>query len=220
MSVLVPAVIPKSVEDIFAVAKRIEFFTQELQIDVVDGVFVDNVSWPYVKGSNGRHQDIRTLAENFQIEMDLMIHNPLEEIPRWIEVGAKKIVVHIESCSDLGEARRLCDEAGVALGVSASQSTDMSVFREALNYGHYAQCMGISRIGVQGEPFDRSVLERIRIIRTQFPTMTVSVDGSINKSTIREVFEAGATRFIAGSAILGSTDAEAAYKELLSLITS
>ena len=47
---IVPAVIPKSLEELFVVAKRVQFFSRELQIDVVDGVFVPNTSWPYGEG--------------------------------------------------------------------------------------------------------------------------------------------------------------------------
>lgn len=216
---IIPAVIPKSLEDVFAVAKRVKSFSRELQIDVVDGIFVENISWPY--GSDammGNPNDIRSLAGMFSMEIDLMIHDPLREIPRWITAGAKRLVIHIESCFDVEEARRLADDAGVLLGIAASADTPCDLFLSALEYAHYAQCMGIRHIGVQGEPFDTSVLARIARIKETFPKMIISVDGSVNKETISLLSTAGATRFIAGSALLGSSDAEAAFTELRSLV--
>ena len=216
---IVPAVIPKSLEDVFTVAKRVKSFSRELHIDMVDGIFVDNISWPYgSEGMAGHPNDIRSLAGMFDIEIDLMIHDPLAEIPRWIDAGAKRLVVHIESCFDVEEAKRLAGSAGVQLGVAASLTSPLDLFLSSLEYAHYAQCMGIRHIGVQGAPFDTSVLTRIDAIKEKFPSMEISIVGSVNAQTISLTSKAGASRFIAGSAILNTVDAEASYKELLSLV--
>ncbi len=200
-------------------AKRIESFSRELQIDVVDGIFVSNTSWPYGEGEmKGSPMGIVELAKKFDIEMDLMIDDALGEIPKWIEAKVKRVVVHVESCFDVRMARELCDAAHVELGVSASNDTPLDMYLEALEHAHYAQCMGIRRIGVQGEPFDESVFVRIAAVRAKFPAMTISVDGSVNKESIARLSEAGVTRLISGSAILSQPDAEVAYKELLTLV--
>lgn len=215
---IVPAVIPTSLEHVFATAKRVKSFVREFQVDVVDGSFVPFVSWPYGGGGMlGQPKEIRSLSSMFDIEIDLMVDAAEEELPRWIAAGVKRVVIHLESYNDVEAARALCDEAGVLLGVAALNDTPLSLFLDALEHAHSAQCMGIARIGTQGQPFDLRVLPRIDAVRAKFPELEVSVDGSVNKDTLLTLRTHGVSRFIVGSALSSSSDIEATYKELQSL---
>ena len=159
---IIPAVIPKSLDDIVSTVRRVEVFAKEIQIDVVDGIFVENISWPYgFREGKGLPADIHQLAHTCDIEVDLMIHDPLTELPRWLDAGVKRVVIHIESCKNLSEdiarAAMLCHEHGALLGVSAGNDTSLDTVTAVLPHADYVQCMGIARIGVQGEPFDLRV---------------------------------------------------------------
>ena len=221
---IIPAVIPKSLDDIAVTTRRVETFTKEIQIDVVDGVFVENISWPYgFREGKGVATDIRVFTDAFAVEVDLMINDPLHELPQWLDAGVKRAVIHIESCKNLSEditrAAMLCHEREVLLGVSAGNDTSLDALIAILPHADYVQCMGIAHIGVQGEPFDMRVLERIRAIREHFPLLEISVDGSVNKETIVALKDVGVSRFICGSAILGAEDPAAAYKTLSDLVS-
>lgn len=217
--IIVPAVIPKTREDILHTAEAIQAFAGELQIDVVDGVFVENISWPYGTGAmKGEPRDVAPIAEHFKVEVDLMIHDALRELPKWVGAGVARAVVHIESCLDIEEAKKICSEKGVLLGVAANNDTPLDLLFAELPFADYVQCMGIAHIGVQGEPFDERVLKRIQKIKSTFPLLPVGVDGSVNKETIQILRVAGAERFIAGSAILHSENPKVAYQELLALV--
>jgi len=79
------------------------------------------------------------------------------------------------------------------------------------------QCMGIKKIGFQGQSFDESVIERVRLLRASFPQLMISVDGGVNESNIVALAEAGADHLVVGSAIWSSetpTDALARLQEL------
>jgi ribulose-phosphate 3-epimerase len=78
--------------------------------------------------------------------------------------------------------------------------------------------MGIARIGSQGNPFDERVLERIRALKSLYPDLEVSIDGSVRAETLPSLIEAGATRFAVGSAILHAEDPEEAYRTLSSIV--
>lgn len=219
ISMIVPAVIPTSLEHIFATAKRVKPFVREFQVDVVDGAFVPFLSWPYGAGEAvGQPKDIRSLSTMFDIEIDLMIDAAEEELPRWIAAGVKRIVVHLESYNDVEAARSVCDEAGVLLGVAASNDTPLALFLDALEHAHYAQCMGIARIGTQGQAFDIRVLERIDAVRAKYPLLPVAVDGSVNKDTLLTLRAHGVSRFIVGSALMSSENIAVTYAELSELI--
>lgn len=219
MQRLIPAIIPNTLADVVRVAEIMGHFSEELHIDVVDGVFVPNISWPYGTGAmKGEPRDSATITERFKVEVDLMIHDALRELPAWITAGVARAVVHIESCFDVEEAKKICSEKGVLLGVAANNDTPLDVLLSELQFADYVQCMGIAHIGVQGEPFDERALERIQKIKSAFPGLLISIDGSVNKETIARLHEAGAERFIAGSAILHSRNPEVAYQELFALV--
>ena len=216
---IVPAVIPISLENIFATAKRVKPFVREFQVDVVDGVFVPFVSWPYGKGElEGQPRDIRTLDTMFDIEIDLMIDAAEEELPRWLAAGVKRVVIHMETYTDVAAARALCDEAGAKLGVASSNDTPLGLYLDALEHAQFAQCMGIASIGTQGQPFDLRVLERIDAVRATFPEMPIAVDGSVNRDTILTLRAHGVSRFIVGSALMAAVDIQKTYTALEDLL--
>jgi len=78
--------------------------------------------------------------------------------------------------------------------------------------------MGIYQIGAQGQPFDATVLEKIAAVQAAYPEKSITIDGSVNEHTIVQLKEAGADRFIVGSAITLQPDPEAAYQALSVLI--
>jgi len=216
---IVPAVIPTSLEHIFATAKRVKPFVREFQVDVVDGAFVPFVSWPYGAGeAAGQPKDIRSLSTMFDIEIDLMVDAAEEELPRWLAAGVKRVVIHLESYPDSEQAHSLCKEAGVLLGVAAGNDTPLALFLDALSYADYAQCMGIAHIGTQGQPFDLRVLEHTLAVRAKFPELPIAVDGSVNRDTLITLRAHGVSRFIVGSALMSSEDIAATYAELTELI--
>lgn len=80
------------------------------------------------------------------------------------------------------------------------------------------QCMGIAEIGAQGRSFDERVLNRIREIRSKYPELSIGVDGSVNEETIMRLKEAGANRFVVGSAVFDTPDPAQAYDALSKLV--
>ena len=79
--------------------------------------------------------------------------------------------------------------------------------------------MGIKEIGSQGQPFDERVLSRIRELKSIAPAILVSIDGSVTTETLPRLKEAGALRFISGSAILKAEEPREAFDALLRLAT-
>lgn len=112
------------------------------------------------------------------------------------------------------EARRIGDDIVIAMGLAIDPDTDIDEVMEYIPSFDFVQCMGIAKIGYQGQPFDESVLEKINIIRNVFPNMPISVDGGVSAETARDLVGAGATRLIAGSAIMGAESTNEAIAEL------
>lgn len=217
---IIPALIPQSLQDILATVERVKIFTSEIQIDVVDGEFVNSVSWPYGVGEmSGDPSQLSALGGTVQIEFDLMVANPHIEVERFLIARPVRIIVHADARPDVAVLSARIRNAGVRFGLACSNDTPLEMYLDDLALADYAQCMGITPVGAQGRPFDQRTLERVRAVRARFPEMEIAVDGSMNKDTIPLLREAGATRFACGSAILSATNPADAYRELSRLAT-
>lgn len=213
---IVPALIPKSVEEIRLLLQRLSF-SPEIHLDVVDGQFVPFTSWPYEP--KGEPVKIHDLTDSFTLEVDLMVSEPLRAADSWLKAGADMLVFHSETI-DLAAFTRFVDSTRISVGISSLNDTPLSVLVPYIEVADYIQLMGIAKIGAQGQPFDERVLERILELKKMFPKHPITIDGSVNKETIARIARSGADRFICGSAIVAATDPYQAYLELQSLVIS
>lgn len=216
LTMIIPAIIPESESHLKKTLSSISF-AEAVQIDVVDGKFVPFTSWPYKKG--GDPADLTAELNPFYAEVDLMVNDPIEAGTNWIEAGVKRLIFHLESLGDKDLAINLCRRSNIEVIFSISNQTPLEDLYPYIDKIDGVQLMGIAEIGSQGQPFDPNVLERIVSLRALFPKLAISVDGGVNKETILNLKKAGADKFIAGSAILKADDPEAAYQELLKIIT-
>lgn len=211
---IVPAVIPKNEQMVLDLAARLTF-AQEFQLDLVDGQFAPTASWPYEP--LGEPMAVKAALDCYTLEVDLMVAEPLPAARDWLAAGADMLVFHIESLS-LEAFRVFSEDTQVSIGVSAHGETTMEELAAYAHHADYIQLMGIYEIGAQGQPFDEAVLEKIHYLRDVFPEKSISIDGSVNAETIARLQEAGADRFVCGSAIVLQEDPEAAYQGLAALI--
>jgi len=219
---IIPAIIPKSFEDLKDKMSQVLSLTPLIQIDITDGKFVPNKSWPYISGGLDenfykilREEEGFPLWDKIDFEVDLMVEKPENEINYWISVGAKRIIVHIESTDKMpeiinnfkkrfGEHHDLLSD--VELGVALNIETPFSVVSPFLDSIDFVQFMGISKIGFQGVHFDERVIEKIDEVRQNNADLIISVDGGVNLDNAKELLEVGVNRLVVGSAIFESSD--------------
>lgn len=215
-SPIIPAIIPQSYDDLVQQIEKIKGLP-EVHVDVVDGVFVPSVSWPYEP--SGDVVSARDLLAQFSLEVDLMVAKPLPAARAWLAAGADQLVFHVETISVEAFAE-FTNDCPVSVGISCNNATPLAVLYEYLPHADYVQCMGIAVIGSQGQPFDESVIERLTQIHEQYPTMALAIDGSVNESTIPKLTHLGLSRFIVGSAIIKAEQPKEAYTKLTKLAQS
>ncbi len=195
------------------------------QIDVCDGLFVTNRSWPMNPGDRDQFErivrGIETLpyAAEFEFEVDLMAHTPERIIPDWVRAGAIRALIHIEAKHDFSACRAAAGDR-MELGIALSIGTPISRIEAYREHIGVVQVMGIAEIGVQGQPFDPRSLIMIREIREQYPELTVEVDGAVNRETAPEFVAAGVSRLAPGSYVFKSEDPGKAVTALRSLPVS
>jgi len=214
-SLIIPAIIPSTLSDLRQLVSRLAGLP-EIHLDVVDGIFVPFISWPY------NSQELPRVAKEsldvFSLEVDLMVNKPLSAAHNWIEAGADQLVFHVETIS-LASFKDFIDNTNLTIGISSNNDTDFNIIKEYLPYADYVQVMGIGAIGTQGQPFDVRSLNRIAMIRENFPNLAISIDGSVNAETLPKLVSLKLNRYIIGSAIIKQDDQILAYKKFTTMAT-
>jgi len=192
------------------------------QIDICDGMFVTNRTWPMNPSDDAQFQRIvkgdegLPYWEDFNFEVDLMLHNAEKVLKDWIHVGIVRALIHIETKHDFSACRALASDK-IELGAAISLGTPIERLDEYIPYVDVVQIMGIAKIGIQGQPFDSRVIDAIKEVKKRYPDVTIEVDGAVNADTAPQMVEAGATRLAPGSYVLRSENPKEAVKALESL---
>jgi len=211
---VVPAIIPESADHVRTLLHELAG-VREVQLDLVDGQFVESVSWPYIP--SGSPDEVKRITDRFTLEVDLMVKDPLPAARAWIDAGADMVVFHHSTIS-FEAFSSFVEQASVSVGIASHGEIDTTAFFPYVAVADYVQLMGVRDIGAQGNPFDESVLERIAHIRREFPSKMISIDGSVSKDTILRLKAAGANRMVVGSAIVKQSSPLSAHQSLSSLV--
>ncbi len=173
MHEIIPAILPTDAEDLVSKANSLPLEIPFIHFDVLE-------------------EDIWAPIEK-SFEVHLMVEDPAKIATKWIERGAKRIIVH-----KVDETLTKCrDKAEVGLGVEIDKSLDE--FAPFLDFVDFVHLMSIKEIGHQGHPFDNRVFDRIKEVKAKFPKLPISVDGGISLDNYKQLQEAGADRLIVGS---------------------
>ena len=222
---IVPAIIPRSFRDLYSRVQEVKDFANLVQIDILDGKYVPEKSWPYVTNNDPDFEKIKSEGEglpfweDLQFEVDLMIENPENVWRDWIRAGASRIITHLESTENMPTILKEFKEENVSkdsflysqIGIAIQIDTKNEELYPYLEDIDFVQCMGIEKIGFQGQEFDERVLEKIEDIKKRKPDLAVTVDGGMNEETIPLVRDAGAERVAVGSALYESENIKEAY---------
>ena len=180
-----------------------------LHVDVMDGLFVPNISIgvPVVKS-------LRKATDAF-LDVHLMIDRPQRYVEAFCAAGADLVVFHVEAAQpqDIFKAIAAVREQGRKVGLSVKPGTPAEVLIPYLPLIDLVLVMTVEP-GFGGQKFMHDQLPKIRAIRTLLdavnPDCDVEVDGGVDEHTAALVKEAGANVLVAGSAVFGKSDRAAA----------
>lgn len=209
---IIPAIMPKSFEDLNKKYSLVKDFVNTVQIDVMDGKFVPSKNWPYTDDIQGKALD----KINFDFEVDLMVEKPEAVVEGWIQAGAKRVIIHIESTENIEEVF-LKIPSDVEVGIALNTTTPNEEIYSLIEKIDFVQFMGIEKIGYQGQAFDERVLEKIASLREKYSRVIISVDGAVNLETAPKLIKAGTNRLAVGSAIFNSSNIKETIKQLSSV---
>ena len=182
-----------------------------LHFDVMDGIFVNNITFglPVL-------EQVRK-ASDITLDVHLMIKEPLKYIERFADAGADIISFHLESDSGAAETLKAIRRCGVSPAIAIRPATPAEEVFELLPYLDMVLVMTVEP-GFGGQSFDHSTVGKIRAIRSRICELgldiDVEVDGGINKETAPIVRNAGANVLVSGSYLFKADDMAAAARAL------
>ncbi len=185
-----------------------------LHLDVMDGHFVDNISFgpTYVEA-------VRKSTDQY-LDVHLMITRPDHFFPRFVKAGADNITVHVESDHNVAKTLAAIREAGCNCGLALSPDTDFDDVRPFLGQIDLLLVMTV-RPGYGGQAFMESeTMPKVQEALTERDrlglTYHIEVDGGIDIDTVKIAAASGANVMVAGTSLFAAPDMAAAITEMRS----
>lgn len=197
---IIPTILVKDFKEVRERIKKVEDYVNWVQLDIMDGVFVDNETWR-------NPQDLKDFKTRVKLEAHLMIEKPEEVIDDWLEV-VDRVIVHYEATNNISKGKRI--------GLAINPETSIDVIKPFLNNLELVLCMTVSP-GWGGQKFKDEVLIKIKALRKLWPNGNIEVDGGINLETAKKTIKAGANLICAGTYIFKSNNIKEAVKNLKEL---
>ena len=193
------------------VAEVMDAGARVIHVDVMDGHFVPPITiGPLI---------VESLREQVHgaggfLDVHLMIERPERHIEAFAEAGADMITVHQEATPHVHYALKAVREAGCLAGLAINPGTPVEVVIDVRESIDNLLCMTVNP-GWGGQPFIQTSIGRVARLRKLLPPdLPVEVDGGVDVVTAAPCAEAGATLFVAGSAVFGARDPGVAYREI------
>jgi len=185
-----------------------------LHIDVMDGVFVPNISFgfPVLQAIRKHTQKV--------LDVHLMIANPDAYLEEFKKAGADILTVHYESCTHLHRTISRIQELGMKAGVALNPHTPIEVLTEIAHQLDLVLIMSVNP-GFGGQKFIEAATDkvaRLKALRERHQAnFIIEVDGGVNLGTGAKLAAAGADALVAGSFVFGSADPVQTIAELKAL---
>ena len=193
------------------VKKVDEAGAEYLHLDIMDGVFVPNISFgpDFIKA-------LRPLSKAV-FDTHLMILDPIRYIDAFVDAGSDMITIHVESCDNVKDTLKYIKSKGIKAGVVIKPATPVSALTPYLSLIDMILIMSVEP-GFGGQSFMPIALDKLREARAMIDNsgydIDLEVDGGVNGKNIASIIEAGANVIVAGSAVFKSDDPAAAINTL------
>ena len=185
-----------------------------IHVDVMDGDFVPPITiGPLIVSA------IADLVHGAgaAIDVHLMIERPEAQVAEFARAGADSITAHVEATAHVDRLVGSIHEAGCGAGVALNPGTPVEAIGEVAGACELLLCMSVNP-GWGGQSFIAASPAKVERMAALAPAAAIEVDGGIDATTGPAVASAGASLFVAGSAIFGKPDPAAAYAEIAAAV--
>lgn len=193
--------------------KIIESGADYLHLDIMDGNFVDNLTFGTPLVNHLRKHN------NAFLDCHLMVNDPKKYVNELIKIKVNRISFHIESVNDPSDLINLIKSNNIECGIAVNPETDVD---KILNYVSKIDNVLIMTVdpGFGGQKINEKTFNKITLIRSKFPNINIQVDGGVNKENVSQLVNLGANLIVSGSALLENDNLENNLKEFKRRIKS
>jgi ribulose-phosphate 3-epimerase len=193
-----------------------ESLAEWIHIDVMDGVFVPNISFGFPVLEAIKKVSTKVL------DVHLMIEKPEQYITTFAAAGAKVITVHYEACPHIHRTIQQIKDAGCLVGVAINPGTPVDVYQEIIADLDLALIMSVNP-GFGGQKFIANTIDKTRRLyemanRAKNTNLKIEIDGGVSIANAADLYKAGANVLVAGSFVFASKNPKATIAELLSIV--
>jgi ribulose-phosphate 3-epimerase len=212
--IVAPSILAADFSNLAAEVRKVEKAGADwLHCDIMDGHFVDNISFgPMV---------VEVIRKQTKLPLDvhLMIERADHYVPRFVKAGANSITVHVESESkhEIDKTLQQIREAGCRVGLTLNPATPFALLEPFLDKIDMLLVMTVHP-GFGGQSFRAEQMEKVKRAaewnKTRDRKIDIEVDGGINAETARVAIQSGANVLVAGTSVFGASDYAKAIRDL------
>ena len=180
--------------------KAIDAGCNYLHIDIMDGSFVNNISLGF--------DMLSQLKKEFNLitlDVHLMVNDAALYVNDLINIGVNSISFHVESNTNIIDTVNLIKKSDIKVGLAINPQTSIQLIKNYVKDVDYILFMSVNP-GFSGQPFDESVIDKIKNFKKEYPSVYIQVDGGVTINNISRLYEVGVRSFVSGSHIFKSMD--------------
>ncbi|HAM50619.1 MAG TPA: hypothetical protein DCP92_07965 [Nitrospiraceae bacterium] len=200
---IVPSLLAENFDDFLVRLKQAESFADYVQIDIMDGMFVETKSFSAEK--------LNTLRTSLSFEVHLMAKDPLVLAKSIMHPGLKMVIFHYESDGDHRDLIKTIRGRGLRVGMAIKPETRTGEFTDIAVNVDTLLFLTVDP-GCYGSPFKPEVLEKVAKARQLFSSKTIAVDGGVSLDNLKLFFEIGVNYVCVGSRIFLHGNPDENYK--------
>jgi ribulose-phosphate 3-epimerase len=206
--IIAPSILAADLSRLQEEVESIESFANWIQVDVMDGHFVPNLSFgaPVIKN----------LKTALPLDIHLMVSNPADRVQEFLDVGAANISFHAEAVPKTEDRKALIktiQDGGATAGIAINPETPLDNVGDVLEDIDLLLVMSVHP-GFGGQEFIDHVLGDVKTARSVRSDLMIQMDGGINDQTAAKCIEAGANNLVSGSFIFKAEDRKIAIDSL------
>lgn len=190
---IIPSILVQTKEEFISQIQSVQTEVEMIQLDIADGKFVPNTTWA--------DPNIVEKYTNIDVELHLMVKDPLKEVERWTATEViKRVLFHYEAVKDFAGTLKALKKYDWEVGVVLNPDTELEKIKPYLADLDCVMFMGVYP-GFQGQSLIPEVLEKIINFNSEYSHIFTEIDGAVNKETLPDIIQTEVKAICPGSAI-------------------